>query len=291
MFCLFLTSSIFAVRVGRYDFPVERLTLNGTSYIEDLGDEMLYFNYLAPVPPPKGCRMEWDPVAVAVASEDLCVHVGDANLVEYELILNSTTGQPRGIRTFFEDNFTDESIVFDIICSRVEKRIARRPPNFQYLVTWHHPAGCPRLASTKVDRYTFPVEQLTLNGTNYKEDLGDEIFHFNYLAPVVLPPVCSMDWNPIAVAVVDETMCFNIGQVDHVEHELIMNSTTSKPKGIRSTFMDDYGAMSVEFNIMCSRVEKRIVRRLPSFDYQIVWQHPAGCPRLASTKSSRFDRF
>ncbi|KAK2958033.1 hypothetical protein BLNAU_6959 [Blattamonas nauphoetae] len=151
MFCLFLISSIVALNVGRYTFPVEQLIANTTSYSVEFEDEMFYFNYLNPVIPPSQCYIEFDSVALADEGIEFCIPVGLLDTVQHSLIQDTPSSQPKGVRTTYKDEEGDVSITFDVVCNRVEKRIVQRSPTYEYLVTWQHPAGCPRLSS-RLDR-------------------------------------------------------------------------------------------------------------------------------------------
>ncbi|KAK2958034.1 hypothetical protein BLNAU_6960 [Blattamonas nauphoetae] len=155
MFCFFLTSSIVALRVGRYNFPVEQLTHNGTNYKAELEHEILHFNFLAAAERPEGCFEEEPTVAVSVTKGDLevCISLGILEAVNYSLIQDAPSRQPKGIKVVYPgDRYQD--ITFEILCNRVEKRSVRRTKPFEYLITWQHPAGCPRLSSTKSSKFS-----------------------------------------------------------------------------------------------------------------------------------------
>ncbi|KAK2946909.1 hypothetical protein BLNAU_18133 [Blattamonas nauphoetae] len=112
--------------------------------------------------------------------------------------------------------------------------------------------------------------------------------YYNYLADVVHPKHGS-GYEVTAMVEIKNNSLALFGHLDTEYHTLIVDSEDGVPRGIRTTY-DSWVGAPIVFEILCSRVEKRTVKRFALYDYRVEWYHPAGCPRKNLIKPSRFDR-
>ncbi|KAK2952654.1 hypothetical protein BLNAU_12303 [Blattamonas nauphoetae] len=155
----------------------------------------------------------------------------------------------------------------------------------------------PSFAAVVFDAFVFDVEKLTLNGTSHVAKFDNETLYYNYMGPVARPSECTRGSDTVAVTIAedyedeDRMKCYPHGLLSTVKHSLIQDKPFHLPKGIRTTYDNgsEMGA-SLVFEILCSRVDRKTVKRFAAFDYRVTWYHPAGCPRPNIMKPSRFDR-
>ncbi|KAK2954812.1 hypothetical protein BLNAU_10297 [Blattamonas nauphoetae] len=140
-----------------------------------------------------------------------------------------------------------------------------------------------------IGNYTFEVEKLIKEDSDYSVELRDETLIFNILSPVLSAEGCEVEDEEAELVAYslaedeDEEKCYPIAINGTEKIQLIRRDQRSPPSGVRIGYAPIEGiAGSLVIDITCSRVE-RIRASSRAGQYRVAFETPYGCARQVKT--------